>query len=150
MWRGAERWLETEEKGESEFRLRAVEFEVPARCPGGAAQRRIGACGSAAQGGSLDVGKTKHISLCNQSPGKGRAVGSVLRRVRLLRTESCLAQVSGSWQGQFRSESPIAMDWGVSRSRGEGPGKGSWLVLEVRLLTQQLFHAGCLLHSSSQ
>lgn len=57
VWRGAERWLETEENGESEFRLGGVEFEVPARCPGGAAQRLIGACGSAAQGGSLDAGE---------------------------------------------------------------------------------------------
>lgn len=57
MWRGAEGRPEIEENGESEFRLGGVEFEVPMRCPGGAAQRLIGACGSAAQGGSLDVGE---------------------------------------------------------------------------------------------
>lgn len=71
-------------------------------------------------------------------------MGSVLRRVRLLRTESHLAQVSVSWQGQFHSESPTAVAWGVNGSRGEGPSKGSWLVLEVWLLSEQLFCAGYL------
>lgn len=155
MWRGAERWPETEENGEGEFRLGGVGFEVPMRWPGGAAQRLIGACGSAAQGRCLDIGETKHINLRNGSPGKAWAVGLVLWRVRRLGTESPLGsgstQVSGClWQGQFHSKSPSAMDRGVSGSGGEGPRKGSCLVLELWLLIEQLLYARCIQHSSSK